>query len=566
MKLAAVRVNLEDLWNRVKDDKSQSISIDPNDELLGWKNYFNTMVIKNSIRTFEKWRTGNITAVNNFDTAMTTWKSLANAQTSFDLSQTNGLNEIIDATPFANVDKMLELARWYSNIDNPLLTPLTAASPSLDVARNLDIETWKKAVKSVYEKESTLYKGLGLNLVRTTQVTTLLSSSWTADGLANVHGTLGLATERKWGDSSLPQLRLAVVMSVYGRMINSRVNVLARVLDDSFNAKSTPQEVGERIRKVFFKKGRIGPGNAVVFSEEQRVFLPVAGGFPFTMNFEIDALDTDYDDTLIKYGSERQATIIGKLPSGKFALLMTLRFLKMSTPDTVNKTFDLSTWTRDFSVSMDSGKTWSPDGQVKPTYTNNMVEQKKLDDNSDQPQITKYGFESSEIQGSVASVPNFFGEGRPLVLHLHPQNNSLGIVKDKDGKSKVVTCLGASPGDVSNTAGSKCDYRMNLTLVPGIPNSNLQSLDVTQSTASSSAVDWKFDDRFVAQPGSASYSAITYIGRDNCDSVKVGYIYEGTADDSREFEGFNNGIMVGFVKIKNNVYGATPVCNLPQGP
>jgi hypothetical protein len=137
----------------------------------------------------------------------------------------------------------------------------------------------------------------------------------------------------------------------------------------------------------------------------------------------------------------------------------------------------------------------------------------------------------------------------------------MGMVQTKDGKTAVVKCLGDSPGDASK-AGAGCDYRMNLQLVPGRVNENWENLAQTAppENIAREAVDWQFRNALTVYPGSAGYSAMSYVGRDDCKSAKVGLAYEGTTQDRKEYKGFNNGISVSFIKVKGGDFSHKTDC------
>jgi len=86
------------------------------------------------------------------------------------------------------------------------------------------------------------------------------------------------------------------------------------------------------------------------------------------VSYDLNTVESNNDDRAIKYGSERQATLIGRTAGGGYAMLMTLRHMGTQVPASPGSSFDLTTWTRDFSISVDSGHTWSADFFLPPLY------------------------------------------------------------------------------------------------------------------------------------------------------------------------------------------------------
>jgi hypothetical protein len=268
---------------------------------------------------------------------------------------------------------------------------------------------------------------------------------------------------------------------------------------------------------------------------------------------------------------------------------MTLRYLGLETSKTVGglpQPFDLYTWTRDLSVSLDGGRSWSGDSQISPQHlrcestpsatrpsfpvaacqeTGSGSSKKLLVTPLANTTPGAYiveraqhqGFLSTQVQAGVLSVPSFFGPGQNLLLHSHPSTGTEAIIENEP---ELTVCLGESAGDASKEYDSRCDFRYRLQVTPGRPAS-VESYTAAGTGGGAAAVNWDFASRNVIHEGSAGYSAGVFVGRDDCFAATAAVAYEGSlSSDEREYRGFNNGVHVRFVRALGGDYRHLPNC------
>jgi hypothetical protein len=584
MKHGALRVNLRALWNaHAGQPETGSVLLDVDHPALNWKLGFSRSAANRCLAQTRAWlstpagQQGEATFNSRLGAAGFQPRSLVGP---------SGLG--VTVAPPANLEEVLRLVNWFSRHGDPMGAVANLSSTS-QVGTVLDVDAWKAALLEAYQRER-MYPDILRDAGTRDQVLSLLqgSGSLTHAQLTQVHGWMGVPLAMGDVDNA-PERRLAAVMSVYARLLNVRVNQYARLLHQDDDVGET--DAGERASRLLFKSARFGPGNGLLLPSQGRVFLPIAGGFPLSVDTSLGDLDCGYDDIPVKKGSERQAAIIRR-QGDDYQLFMTLRYAKVQSARLVNgvpQSFDLATWTRDLSVSLDSGRTWAGDSVLPPAHLTCSTTQPATGlfhrvaacsvSGSGQALSVRVtpepepgagtvflvertppqGFQSSQVQASVTSIPGFFGPGRALVLHAHPSTATRAIVETEDGGgntgSEVVTCLGESPGDASKEVASRCDFRFNLTVTPGLPS------DSAEPGTGAGAVRWLWGSSKAVHPGSAGYSAAVFVGRDGCDAATAAVAYEGTSGrNALEYRGFNNGVNVQFVRATGGDYTHLGAC------
>lgn len=582
LKHGGLRVDLRALWQKYAGESpTKSFTLDVTDPALAWRLRFNNQVMSECLDVTETWAatpTG-LTATATFDQQL--------AQAGFEsvsLRATSGLNMVIP--PPGSAADLLDLVRWSSTLDNPMGAVENLPSKA-DLSPVLDVMTWMDALEKAYNQEGR-YPEILRDPAKKASVLALLTrkTPLTYDELVGVHADMGVPMN-KGGNPEIAERRLAAVMSIYARMINARVTVHARQLQHESDLHKT--SVGDRLERLFAKDLRFGPGNGIYLPADDKIHLTVVNAFPLTVSPDLQEVDCAHDNTTISSGSERQGAILRR-ENGAYHLLMDLRSGAVKQSSVVNgvpQPFNLATWTRIWGVSTDAGRTWAS-GVIPPAHfecgtkagvdgVSTAVRACSVSGTGANLQVTvtppsetpienkaflieraaPKGFVSSQVQGSMTSIPGFFGAGKSLILDVHPSTATRALL---EGLTQPVTCLGESGGDASKDTKSRCDYRYNLQITPGSPRPSSNYADLKPGVAAS-AVDWLFTKRAILHPGSAGYSATVHLGREGCSTASVAVAYEGTATkNAYEYRGFNNGINVQFVRASGGDYSYLGDC------
>ena len=532
--LTGLQIKVDSLWNQTQGmNRAKKLKVI--NQAFTWKMSFHRRVAHETIRVVENWLDTDVgrDAEIELDRLLT-----QSGPQSTRLELQSGIDDFVFLPQTAG--EIIDIAKAYSFITDPMRG---FHSPSQTLAYSL----WGQAIQSIYN--NTTDPDLFLRDDDKAQDFLIQHSElddWDASTVREAHDALRIGNTFRSSLRIKKQKRLVAVMSAYARILNATVGFIK----SQFKSKRQlgRAEASRRIIRLFFKS--IRKGNAIQLSKNNRVYLNVGAGYPINMTRQFRSIQCNHDNFNITRGTERYATVIGQNRNGDDLLLMTLRHQHTQYFSENRSTIDLESWSRLFSYSHDSGVTWSADKLLPPQYENNIISNR----DASLPRIKKSGFQSSEVQGSIATVPDFFGRGQHLIIHGHPQNNSQTIERGEDGKT--VEKLGRSPGDAMKEGG-RWDYRLNYTLIPG--KRSERSITDNQNDPGR-AVNWRFQKSLRLQEGSAGYSSITHVKRDGCQSAIVAAIFEGTPDNQARYRGFNDGIMLSLVRASGGDYSHLAQC------
>jgi hypothetical protein len=573
MKLGALRVDLDTVWANYGPStppKPGGVFLEVEDPALDWHFDFNESVQSQSLRFVDDWRSTEVgaAAVVTFDQRLAA--KLADMPT-YGLKETTGLDATVDMP--GSFDELLRLLHPSAYMDDPLAAAALAPPSERDL--RLHTRSWIQALRIVYADNA-----MFPDMDRSDEAVSYLDSlpaagspTWTYENILEAHTQLNIPTDKNSGNATQKR-RLANVMAVYVRLLNTRGNHASRLLQSAGLFDSDP--AGVRLDRLFLRSARVGPGNTLVLPGKNRVYLPMAGGFPISIDYLFRDIDASYDDSSILLGTERAVAILGKGPAADdYSLFMTLRYSNVAVAKVDSTSgrllpFNLASWTRDLSASNNSGRTWSgdsilppdqfecigaPDGRGSDSICSKYVENERLKIMVSPLEGGQYlvenqpdkGFKSTQVQASLTSIPGFFGAGKSLVLHVHPATATEAIL---EGVAEPRPCLGEAPGDATKADSSRCDFRYNLQVTPGSPSAKPFAL-----ATGAAAVEWAFAQKKVIHAGSAGYSSAVYLGRNSCSAGSIAVAYEGTpAKELFEYRGFNNGINLQFVLASGGDY------------
>jgi hypothetical protein len=434
---------------------------------------------------------------------------------------------------------LVQLVSYYQQAQHKDFTQNLDADDLGDVAY---VGLWEKAAREAYVRMSEI----GWTPAKKAALDSLMADdTWSHANLAQSFELLGIGPYDPKTSDSVHMLGL--VRGIYLRRLNEQVTATAAALKaaNMSGLDSATRLVLQEIGLGFEKETRVGPGNGIAL-EDGNLFFPIANN-PLVMGPKLGSIQC-MDGRAINEGSERQAASLGMKGTNE-VLLMSMRRKHMP-PAATDGTFDLSKWTRTFSVSWQTGDAWqneidwAPD-YAKPTFNVNKVAQLHSDQKAEDwatPYDATPGFKDSQVQGTVVAVKGFFGPGRNLVIHGHPQNNLRGMERG-DKQFSIRDCVGSNPGDATKE-DTRCDFRSHYTLIPGEPN-------LVDAKMHERPVNWSFghDAKALTTYG-AGYSAIASLGAIDCQTALIAALVEtASRDDAASYRGFNDSIRVFLVQV-----------------